>query len=510
VSDKFEQMRENVTKPLQIQRSGLRCQIDGSEAYVRLPLWLRLFLSFGGVMLLALALLTLMRQQVFRDGLLDYANAQEWQRVRAFAPVLVQEYERDGWQTIRRDAGRVQTLYDQYFPSLEFAPSGSEPLAREHSQSAQKRNLQSVRERSDLGARLTLTDVEGRTLFGRTDFDPSDQLTPLRAEGIDIGSLRWRAASRVSGALELAFAEAQRRQVWWMAFAVFLVALVASGILARVLSGPIRALGQAAEKLQGGDFNARAGAGGGIELEELALSFNRLAQSLQSNQKIRQRWMAEISHELRTPIAILIAEMSALEEGARPLEPLYLRSLLKELERLNALVDDLHQLAMTDRGALSYRMRELDMREFLRQFANSETPRMAASGLIMRMQLEGDEQTPWAVVADELRLWQLLGNLALNSRRYTDNPGQVLLRARALGRVLEIRFEDSAPGVPEESLAQLFEPLFRVESARARALGGAGLGLAIARNIVEAHEGSIHAEHSSLGGLTVVITLPMQ
>ncbi|MFZ1576681.1 MAG: ATP-binding protein, partial [Chromatiaceae bacterium] len=271
---------------------------------------------------------------------------------------------------------------------------------------------------------------------------------------------------------------------------------------------PVRGFQDTARRLASGDYGARAERQGDDELGRLGRDLNALAQTLEANEQARRRWMADISHELRTPLALLRAEIEAAQDGVRPLGARTLEALHGDTLRLGRLVDDLHELSMTDLGALSYRKADTDIVEILATDLDAFRPRFAAAGLALNLHNPLAE-TP-VLWADGHRLSQLFRNLLHNSLQYTDAGGELrILLDQAPGYFL-IDFQDTAPGVPEAALGHLFDRLYRVEASRGRHSGGAGLGLAIAHNIAEAHGGDIAALPSPLGGLWIRLRLPLQ
>jgi len=172
---------------------------------------------------------------------------------------------------------------------------------------------------------------------------------------------------------------------------------------------------------------------------------------------------------------------------------------------LGKLIDDLYQLSLADVGALTYRFADTDLGELLRSRAGAFRERLAARGIGLETEIP---EQPLPIVADEDRLAQLLGNLMENSQRYTAAGGRVRLACRRTPAGVRIELEDSAPGVEPARIPQLFERFYRADPSRSRESGGAGLGLAICRNIAAAHGGSIEAAPSPLGGLKVTVSLP--
>src|SRR6185503_9855531 len=237
------------------------------------------------------------------------------------------------------------------------------------------------------------------------------------------------------------------------------------------------------------------------ELARLASDFNALAQTLEAARQARRQWIADIAHELRTPLSILRGEIEALQDGVRPLTQAAIGSLASEAGRLARLVEDLHTLSLSDVGELGYHMEPVDLAELVRETLDGQRRALADKGLELELSAAPDVM----IRGDEGRLAQVFGNLLQNSLRYTDAPGVVAVRVERDGRVI---WQDSAPGVPEEDLRRLTERLFRVEGSRNRASGGSGLGLAIARAIVQAHGGTLGASASPLGGLRIELAFP--
>ena len=231
----------------------------------------------------------------------------------------------------------------------------------------------------------------------------------------------------------------------------------------------------------------------------------RLAEKEQMERSLRQ-WMADSSHELRTPIGVLRAQVEAMQDGVRPVDATALGVLHREVMGLSRLVDDLHTLACSDVGQLHTRADAIAPLALLDDTVASFHESFAAAGLVIHW-AERPESEP-VIRGDWGRLRQVFGNLLENSLRYTDAGGALTIAARLLGDQLLLRFDDTAPGVPPESLEFLFERFYRVDSSRSRNLGGSGIGLAVCRSIVEAHGGSIAASPSPLGGLRLSLRLP--
>lgn len=302
------------------------------------------------------------------------------------------------------------------------------------------------------------------------------------------------------------FAGDQTTNLALIAAAAFLFALLSALPLSHFLTKRIHTLVQHIKRLSQGHYDNKIHLKGKDELTTLAEHLNDLGHSLQQSEQARRRWVADISHELRTPLAVLQADIEALEDGVRPLDQQALGRLQQQTRRLTNLVNDLYDLSLTDIGALTYRKQSCDLLELLQELIVMMQPRFENAGLEFTAQLPSVDAP---VFGDPQRLHQLFLNLLQNSLNYTHAPGQVRMQMQREAEHLIITIEDTAPGVDPSLHEKLFERLYRAESSRNRATGGAGLGLTLCRNIVEAHEGDIHITNSQLGGLTVTVTLPM-
>lgn len=230
-----------------------------------------------------------------------------------------------------------------------------------------------------------------------------------------------------------------------------------------------------------------------------------MARTLSRNEQLRRQWIVDISHELRTPIAVIGGEVEAILDGIRQPTPERMAALHNEITALGKLVDDLHLLSLADQASLELTLAPVDLAALAREQFSHFEPRMAGQGLTLTL----DAPETLILQADAHRLHQLLSNLLENSLRYTDSPGQVRILLQGDSGQITLEIQDSAPDVPDTELPRIFDRLYRVDLSRSRALGGSGLGLAICREIVLAHGGDIQAEKSPLGGLSIKIHLPV-
>ena len=358
----------------------------------------------------------------------------------------------------------------------------------------------------DLMPRLLLVGLAEERVAGNPRVPPGAAALPILAQGQRVGTLRLAPMPQLSGATDLAFAASQRNSALIAAAAILLGALLLAFTLARWLLAPVRALAAGTRALAAGDFARRIASTRQDELGALSRDFDHLAATLEQHRDARRQWGADIAHELRTPLSILRGEIQALQDGLRQPTPQALDSLQAECARLGGLIDDLYQLALADAGALEYRFETLDFSALVQESVELQRAASSDDGLA----LEADIAPGVRVRGDARRLAQLIDNLLANARRYTQAPGRIRVTLRRAERHACLRVDDTPPGVPPAALPQLFDRLFRVDSARTRAAGGAGLGLAICRAIAAAHDGRIGADASPLGGLRVTFELPLE
>lgn len=360
--------------------------------------------------------------------------------------------------------------------------------------------------------KVGLLDPDGKIIAGGIDEFGNNARYPLRVGNNLVGTLVVKSVEQFSSQAEQEFVSEQNRAFLQIAVLAWLLISLLAWLFGRMINARIKPLSKMADQLTSGQFDQTIEKISHDELGELAADLNQLANTLGQNRSARQRWIADISHELRTPLSVLRGELEALEDGIRPLEQGAVDSLQKEVSRLTQLVEDLYQLSMADVGALSYQFERIDLGEMLSDDLAAMQSRFGARDITT--QLDFDHTQEYIISGDANRLSQLFKNLMQNSLRYTDAPGRlkVSLKRCHLGKqpAIQINWADSAPGVPESDLANIFNRMTRVEASRNRATGGAGLGLAIVQEIVNAHQGTVEARPSVLGGLDIEIILPME
>ena len=358
-----------------------------------------------------------------------------------------------------------------------------------------------------LELRAMLLAADKSIVFGRQELLSELTLYPIQQADQIVGYLGLLPGLPDNQSGDLRFLQQQAQAFGWIALVMVILSATLALLLAYMLGKPIKRMTVAAKQLAVGDYAVRLPTESSDELGQLACDFNDMAAALEQAEQSRRRWVADISHELRTPLSVLRGELEALQDGIRPMGPAAVDSLLTDVLRLNRLTDDLYQLALSDQGALTYRKALIDPVAVLKADLGTFKAEFAAKSIAV----EWLDQTRFAVslYADADRLSQLFRNLLKNSLNYTDVGGQLKITVLTSTNSLLITLADSAPGVAVVEQDKLFERFYRVDSSRSRHHGGAGLGLAICRNIVMAHQGQISAQTSELGGLAIHIELPL-
>lgn len=281
-----------------------------------------------------------------------------------------------------------------------------------------------------------------------------------------------------------------------------------SWLLATRIVRPIRTLAAASRSVAQGSYGERVHVAGNDELAALAGAFNEMADALESTERRRHELLSDVAHELRTPVSTLNGYVEGLRDGVVAPSDSTWQILHAETTRLGRLVEDLGKVSRADERQLDLRPVTSDPRQLLREAAAAAAGAYGEKGIELHVQ-EGDRLPP--VEVDRGRLAEVLANLLSNALRHTAAGGSVTLAARRAGQdSVELSVADNGEGISVEALGRVFARFYRADSARSRDAGGSGIGLTIARAIVEAHGGTLRAESDGVGqGARFVATLPI-
>ncbi len=464
----------------------------------------KILLSLLASVVIALVVVLLITRTSLHRGMLDYIERQETGQLEKLAPELAELYQRQGdWGFLRAYPERWQRFLRLTRPPARSASETFEGRRRSKAVVGSKRLI--VPDRLNFRNRLFLLDEQKNRLAGAMiAAEETYRMEPVTVEGKIVGWLGFVPAHAGLPWEAQRFLRNQARMLTVSLVIALVLAAILGFVLARHLSRPVKDLANVVDALTRGEYAERATIRTGDEIGSLGKGVNRLAETLEKSRSARRRWMADIAHELRTPLAILKGEIEAMEDGIRPVNEQTTASLREETEQLVRLVDDLQALALSDAGALNLQTEAVNFSELVQQTGEAFRRRLAARDIELGLHV-GDGII---LNADPQRLRQLLHNLMENSCRYVDRGGRVRLVLSASAQRADLSLDDSGPGLQTEQLERLFERFYRAEGSRSRSTGGSGLGLAICRNIVEAHQGTIRAQHSSLGGLGIHVELP--
>jgi two-component system, OmpR family, sensor histidine kinase BaeS len=356
--------------------------------------------------------------------------------------------------------------------------------------------------------RLTLFNVQKEPVVGRSGSSEGNTMQEITLNGKTVGWLGLRNEDSLSDPLDMAFLQQQARTFYIVGILALVLAAVVAFMLSRHLLAPVQQLIQGARSLSSRKFDTRINVNSSDELGQLAGDFNQMARTLEQYEKMRQQWISDIAHELRTPLSILRGEIEALQDGIREASGQRLESLHAEVVHMSRIVSNLHDLSLAESAALYIRREPVDLVRVVRACLEKFQSMFAGRGIELVDWLGGAETI--IIEGDKDRLTQVFSNLLENALRYTDSPGCLTVRQlRTPGKVCLV-FADTKPAVPTEALDRLFDRLYRVDPSRSRVHGGSGLGLSICKTIIEAHDGKITAQHASAGGLQIEITFPLR
>jgi len=285
------------------------------------------------------------------------------------------------------------------------------------------------------------------------------------------------------------------------------VATVAGVWMSRTLTKPMAELGEAAQAIGRQDLSRRVSIKGTDEVQTLAQRFNEMAEQLEDEEELRSNLLADVAHELRNPLHVLRGNLQAILDGVFPMSKEEIARLSDQTRLLTTLVDDLHDLAQAEAQQLPLSIVKTDIAFLVKETAETFRPIATANGITLRVELLGAIPE---VAVDPVRMRQVINNLLSNSLRHSTEGGQLTITIEVINGLLHIKVMDTGSGIDPQNLNYIFNRFYRTDTARSRDQGGAGLGLAIVRAIVEAHGGAVSVFSEGMGkGSTFTVTLPV-
>ncbi|MFC1948026.1 ATP-binding protein [Chloroflexota bacterium] len=362
---------------------------------------------------------------------------------------------------------------------------------------------------------IVLTDSEGRVVADSQDrltgeYDPDSPgrviSFPFQREGFGTLYIIPKSSSELSfESFQLLFKSIGRYFLWGGLIAI-IIALILTYFFSRRILSPVRELTQAARQLGSGDFTQRVGVKGDSELDQLGNTFNTMADNLGQAEELRKNMVADIAHELRNPLANIKGYLEAARDGVIETNEDTIRKLDEETTLLTRLVDDLQELSLAEAGELKLEYEPGDIGKIIDTATQMMQTKASQKGVSLGF-IPTDDLPE--IDIDVHRISQVLHNLIENAITATPSGGTVSISAQQIEDHIEVRVVDTGEGIPSDDLDNIFERLYRVDKSRARATGGSGLGLTIAKRLVEAHGGQIKVESEQGKGSSFSFTIPI-
>ncbi|ENU21321.1 hypothetical protein F994_00027 [Acinetobacter bohemicus ANC 3994] len=403
----------------------------------------------------------------------------------------------------------------QPFEGLQFPLSSNQNMFRPDKKNegtqtdstpsqSKKKQFISMPDRLGLSSRLSLYDANRQFVVG----EPSDipvSYRPIMVNNKVVGYLGLKPVLDQDDALSINFFSNQKRYLLLVYGLTFLTSLIAALLLATYFKKPIQRLLNATRELTKGHYQHQVKINRNDELGDLSTEINQLAVILDQHERSRRQWVADTSHELKTPLAVLQAQIEAMQDGIRKPTPEHFEAMLRQVTSLKKLTQDLADLAQAEAQQLTCYLAEVNPWNVVRQEVENFKPKFAQANLSISVQGEGAN-----LQLDIDRFKQIMVNLLGNSIRYTEAGGEVRVHTEQSATHWSVIVDDSPFGLTDEQLARLGERFYRVDDSRTRSTGGTGLGLALSGKIAQALGGKLSFEHSPLGGLRCKLTFPKQ
>jgi two-component system sensor histidine kinase BaeS len=371
-------------------------------------------------------------------------------------------------------------------------------------ESNKKKQFISMPDRLGLSSRLSLYDAKRQFVVGEPS---SDQISyrPIIVNDKVVGYLGLKPVLDQDDALSINFFSNQKRYLFLVYGLTILASLIAALLLATYFKKPIQRLLNGTRELTQGNYQHKVKINRNDELGDLSNELNQLAEILDQHETSRRQWVADTSHELKTPLAVLQAQIEAMQDGIRKATPEHLDAMMRQVSSLKKLTQDLADLAQADAQQLKCYVTAVNPWDVIVQEVENFKPKFEQANL--KVSVQGDAPV---LQLDTDRFKQIVVNLLSNSIRYTELGGEIQIHTEHTETAWSLYVDDSPYGLTDEQLRHLGERFYRVDDSRTRSTGGTGLGLALSCKIAQALGGHLRFEHSPLGGLRCKLTFPKQ
>ena len=464
----------------------------------------------------------------------DYDRLSRWWLRRQYDIALQQRYFKEHTLVRALDSQRPQSmnsddlkvlednLPSQYqpFEGLKFPLSSNQNQFRSADQNKNngtgnsgirtseqqqgKKLFISMSDHLGLSSRLSLYDAKQQFILGEPSENPVSY-RPIMVNGAVVGYLGLRPVLDQDDALSINFFSNQKRYLFLIYILTLISSLVAALLLATYFRKPIQRLLNATRELTKGNYQHQVKVNRNDELGDLSTEINQLAVILDQHENSRRQWVADTSHELKTPLAVLQAQIEAMQDGIRKPTPEHFASMLAQVSSLKKLTQDLADLAQAEAQQLKFYFTEVDPWSVILQEVEHFKPKFEQANLNISMKGQGTD-----LQLDVDRFKQIMVNLLSNSIRYTNAGGEVQIHSIEDEKSWSVIVDDSPLGLTDDQLANLGQRFYRVDDSRTRSTGGTGLGLALSGKIAQGLGGTLSFDHSPLGGLRCKLTFPKQ
>ncbi len=464
----------------------------------------------------------------------DYDRLSRWWLRRQYDIALQQRYFKEHTLVRELDSQRPQSmnsddlkvlednLPSQYqpFEGLKFPLSSNQNQFRSADQNKNngtgnsgirtseqqqgKKLFISMSDHLGLSSRLSLYDAKQQFILGEPSENPVSY-RPIMVNGAVVGYLGLRPVLDQDDALSINFFSNQKRYLFLIYILTLISSLVAALLLATYFRKPIQRLLNATRELTKGNYQHQVKVNRNDELGDLSTEINQLAVILDQHENSRRQWVADTSHELKTPLAVLQAQIEAMQDGIRKPTPEHFASMLAQVSSLKKLTQDLADLAQAEAQQLKFYFTEVDPWSVILQEVEHFKPKFEQANLNISIQGQGTD-----LQLDVDRFKQIMVNLLSNSIRYTNAGGEVQIHSIEDEKSWSVIVDDSPLGLTDDQLANLGQRFYRVDDSRTRSTGGTGLGLALSGKIAQGLGGTLSFDHSPLGGLRCKLTFPKQ
>lgn len=453
------------------------------EVDIGIPLWAKLTGVFAAIIVVGIVVTVVLARQGTVTQLSHFMVGNQMVQPAELQTALADYYARQGsWNGI-----------EAVLPQLVLSASGGGMMG------GMMGHMMGM-----FDSRVYLLDETGDLVAGVGDGQQSllpgaaiEQGWPIVVSGRRVGTLVIAGpVMTMTGVGGESLASGVTRAVLIAGLVAGLVALLLGALLVRQITRPLAALNEASQRIASGERNVRVSALSNDEVGQLAHTFNRMAESLTAQERLRRDLMADVAHELRTPLSGIQGTVEAMQDGIFPLTAENLASIHEQIVLLNRLVEDLRILAHAEAGQLSLNIQSVDLTALAARQVTAHQIPVQQKGIELSLRAQDDLPS---IRGDAERLNQVLGNLLTNALRHTPPGGCVEVSLSAQEGAVQISVADSGEGIPSDDLPHVFERFYRGDHSRSRQTGGSGLGLAIARQLVEAHGGHIWAESPPAG-----------